>query len=109
MERLFKIYYELQTVYNDETYYLIQNRLIELLNQYGWRFTAQEKKEFISELKNIDGLRVVDDGGSNPTFRQYNFIHFMEEFLDSNAIEISTKKHRVRGKVVSYTHIRKLD
>ena len=106
---MFKIYYEMKIVYNDETYYPIQNRLIELLNRYNWRFNAQEKKEFIDELKEIKGLQVVDDGGRNPTFRQANFVHFLEEFLDSNKIEITTRKHRVRGKVVSYTHIRKLD
>lgn len=106
---MFKIYYELKTVYNDETYYPIQNRLIELLNQYGWKFNAQEKKAFIDELKKIEGLTVVDDGGRNPTFRQANFVHFMEEFLNSDAITITTRKHRVRGKVVSYTHIHKGD
>ena len=106
---MFKVYYQLQTVYNDETYFPIQNRLIELLNQYGWKFTSQEKKDFINELSKIEGLTVVDDGGRNLTFRQSNFIQFLEEFLDSNAIEITTRKHRVRGRVVSYTHIRKLD
>ena len=106
---MFKVYYQLQTVYDDETYYPIQNRLLELLNQYNWRFTAQEKKEFIEELKKIEGLQVVDDGGKNPTLNQANFVHFLEEFLDSDNIVITTRKHRVRGKVVSYTHIRKLD
>lgn len=106
---MFKVYYQLSTVYNDDTYYPIQNRLIQLLNQYGWRFNAQEKKEFIDELSKIDGITVVDDGGRNPTFKQANFIQFLEEFLNSNAIEVTTRKHRIKGRVVSYTHIRKLD
>lgn len=99
----------MKIVYNDETYYPIQNRLIELLNAYGWKFDSQEKKEFIEELKKIPNLQVVDDGGRNPTFRQANFVHFLEEFLDSNAITITTRKHRMKGKVVSYTHIHKGD
>lgn len=106
---MFKIYYEMKVVYSDETYYPIQNRLLELLNQYNWRFTAQEKKEFIEELKKIEGLQVVDDGGRNPTLNQANFIQFLEEFLNSDAITITTRKHRMKGKVVSYTHIHKGD
>ena len=106
---MFKIYYEMKVVYSDESYYPIQNRLLELLNQYNWRFTAQEKKEFIEELKKIEGLQVVDDGGRNPTLNQANFIQFLEEFLNSDAIIITTRKHRMKGKVVSYTHIHKGD
>ena len=41
---MFKVYYQMTVVYDDSTYYPIQNRLIELLNQYNWKFNAQEKK-----------------------------------------------------------------
>ena len=99
-----RIYYELETVYDDETYFPIQNKLVELLDKYNWEFTTEQKREFVDELKHIDDIRVYETG-TYITFNNSNFRNFLSEFLDTDNLEIKTYKKRVGEKVVKMTKI----
>lgn len=102
-----KIHYRYEDVITDEVYYRIQEELIRLLRKYNYRFTVQEKRQFIKELSKIDGLRVDFDEENEKyvNFRQKNFINFLTTYLNNDNIEIKQYNQKIRGKSVPITHI----
>ena len=101
-----KIHYTYDQVVNDEEYFRIQEELISLLRKYNYRFTVDEKRQFIKELSKINGLRVdFNENEKYVNFRQKNFMTFLTTFLDNDAVEIEQYNKKIRGKVVPITHI----
>lgn len=102
-----KIHYRYEDVIDDQVYFRIQKELISLLRKYNYRFTVDEKRQFIKELSNIDGLRVDFDEENEKyvNFKQKNFMTFITTFLDNDTIEIKQYNKKNRGKVVTITHI----
>lgn len=101
-----KIHYTYDQVINDEEYYRIQEELIRLLRKYNYRFTVDEKRQFIKELSNIDGLRVdFDENEKYVNFKQANFMTFLTTFLDNDHIEIEQRNKKIRGVAVPVTYI----
>ena len=103
-----KIHYRYEDVIDDEIYFKIQEELIRLLRKYNYRFTVEQKRQFIKELSKIDGLRVDFDEENEKyvNFRQKNFKNFITTFLNNDAVEIKQYNKKIRGgKVVPITHI----
>ena len=102
-----KIHYTYDQIINDEEYYKIQEELIRLLRKYNYRFTVDEKRQFIKELSKIDGLRVDFDEENEKyvNFKQKNFMTFLTTFLDNNHIEIEQRNKKIKNKAVPITYI----
>lgn len=104
-----KIHYRYEDVIDDQVYFRIQKELISLLRKYNYRFTVDEKRQFIKELSKIDGLRVDFDEENEKyvNFKQKNFINFITTFLNNDNITIEQKNKKIRGKAcpVTYIHV----
>lgn len=102
-----KIHYRYEDVIDDQVYYRIQKELISLLRKYNYRFTVDEKRQFIKELSKIDGLRVDFDEENEKyvNFKQANFMTFLTTFLDNDHITIEQRNKKIRGKAVPITYI----
>ena len=102
-----KIHYRYEDVVDDEIYFKIQKELIRLLQKYNYRFTVDEKRQFVKELSKIDGLRVDFDEENEKyvNFKQKNFMNLITTFLNTDAVEIKQYNKKIRGKVVPITHI----
>lgn len=101
-----KIHYQYEDVIDDQVYFRIQKELISLLRKYNYRFTVDEKRQFIKELSNIDGLRVdFDENEKYVNFKQKNFMTFLTTFLDNDHIEIEQRNKKIRGKATPITYI----
>ena len=102
-----KIHYRYEDVIDDQVYFKIQKELISLLRKYNYRFTVDEKRQFIKELSNIDGLRVDFDEENEKyvNFKQKNFMTFLTTFLDNDHIEIEQRNKKIRNKAVPITYI----
>ena len=102
-----KIHYTYEQGINDEEYYRIQKELIRLLRKYNYRFTVDEKRQFLRDLSEIEGLRVDFDEENEKyiSFRQKNFLTFITTFLDNDHIEIEQRNKKIRNKAVPITYI----
>lgn len=106
-----KIHYRYEDVIDDSVYYRIQEELVALLRKYNYRFTVDEKRQFIKELSNIDGLRVDFDEEKEKyvNFKQKNFMTFLTTFLDNDHIEIEQRNRKIRSKATPITFIHVYD
>lgn len=106
-----KIHYRYEDVIDDQVYYRIQKELIRLLRKYNYRFTVDDKRQFLKELSNVDGLRVDFDEENEKyvNFKQKNFMLFLTTFLDNDHIEIEQRNKKIRGKAVPITYIHVYD
>lgn len=102
-----KIHYRYEDVIDDQVYFRIQKELVSLLRKYNYRFTVDDKRQFIKELSKIDGLRVDFDEENEKyvNFKQANFLDFITTFLNNDNITIEQRNKKIRGKAVPITYI----
>ena len=103
---MLRIYYDYSTVVDDEKYFPIQEQLKQILNEFGYKFTVEQKKEFVERLSEVDGLNVNYDGGYI-NFRSKQFIRFLDTFLDvdESKIKIEQRNKKIKNKAVPVTYI----
>ena len=103
---MLRIQYDYSTIVDDEKYFPIQEQLKQILSEFGYQFSVEQKKEFVERLSRIDGLIVNYDGGY-VNFKSKQFIRFLDTFLDvdESKIKIEQRNKKIRGKAVPITYI----
>ena len=103
---MLRIQYDYSTIVDDKKYFPIQEQLKQILNEFGYKFTVEQKKEFVEKLSKIDGLTVNYDGGY-VNFKSKQFIRFLDTFLDvdESKIKIEQRNKKIRGVAIPVTYI----